>query len=688
MSKKFIPLIALLFPALVQSAPLSSPASLREVIPLDAVGYVRIPNPWGVFSAPKGNSISAALAHEQHVQQIQNVETSFYQNILTKVEALTHPAMTLVFHHLRSPVEIMVLLPDNMPPPLANVFMSAKLDFTSIEELNAFLIKVAAKTPPLMITEEVSQDGYGALVMGGQLPLFLHYDVSTQMLTMMGGMMANPGFFQQTLSRLVHVKEHPMYDLENRIDTSLQGYFQWVNLQKILPLVLGSMPPPVKQALNKWGLLDIRAAALGWGVKDGKGRLSVIIDAPRTGYRQYFPAIANNFSLMASGEPTAVFSLSIPAFGWLKGFEQVFEQEASPDELQGYRQFKAMYERELGFPIEDALQALGPEILYFTDEVGGFTAIQVGDKQRLHKVLTTLVEKYKLAYETRHIDGKEYHHLVMPQGLQENFPPVNSEGGAFFMELISKLNTHLYWIEDEGYLVLSAIPQDLFDRQQHLARVPILQWLNGQQRQDIQSSLLAISTTTQITPRGLYYGYLTLLNLVADLAGANIDMFALPTVTELNLPNTKGTYGLQLDFSDSGLALELTFESHPLEFMGVGSMVAITGILAAVAIPAYTDYLKKSKVGEGLSLLSGLKTPAEEFFAELGRFPEVEEVGGRTSGKYTKNIRLLDTKDGYSAEFKVPDIYGKLILRYDADMMMWTCTHEGMDERYLPSACK
>ena len=255
------------------------------------------------------------------------------------------------------------------------------------------------------------------------------------------------------------------------------------------------------------------------------------------------------------------------------------------------------------------------------------------------------------------------------------------------MELISRFKTNIYWMEEDGYLISAAIPQMLLDRQQHLARVPIQQWLQQQQRQDIRSSLFAISTTSKINPRNLYYGYLNMLNMVANLADANIDMFAMPTVTELNLPNIDGTYGLQLDIADSGLALELTFETHPLEFIGMGSMATI-GILAAVAIPAYADYMKKSKVAEGIGLLGGIKTLAEEHFISSGSFPEVEEIGSPTSGKYTKNIRLLDTKDGYSAEFNDPGISGKLILRYDANTRKWTCTHEGMSEKYLSSYCK
>ena len=50
-------------------------------------------------------------------------------------------------------------------------------------------------------------------------------------------------------------------------------------------------------------------------------------------------------------------------------------------------------------------------------------------------------------------------------------------------------------------------------------------------------------------------------------------------------------------------------------------VVAIIGILAAVAIPAYQDYTVRAKVTEGLSLASAGKTAVSEFFASNGDLP-------------------------------------------------------------------
>lgn len=67
-------------------------------------------------------------------------------------------------------------------------------------------------------------------------------------------------------------------------------------------------------------------------------------------------------------------------------------------------------------------------------------------------------------------------------------------------------------------------------------------------------------------------------------------------------------------------------------------VVAIIGILAAIAIPAYMDYMTKTKVSEALNLLSGFKTPALEAYASTGYCPTPDAMGAVTKGKYVDSI--------------------------------------------------
>jgi type IV pilus assembly protein PilA len=57
-------------------------------------------------------------------------------------------------------------------------------------------------------------------------------------------------------------------------------------------------------------------------------------------------------------------------------------------------------------------------------------------------------------------------------------------------------------------------------------------------------------------------------------------------------------------------------------------VVAIIGILAAIAIPQYQDYIARAQASEACALLGGLKTPIAEYFASNGSAPGLASGGG------------------------------------------------------------
>ncbi|NNM66072.1 MAG: prepilin-type N-terminal cleavage/methylation domain-containing protein [Burkholderiales bacterium] len=79
-------------------------------------------------------------------------------------------------------------------------------------------------------------------------------------------------------------------------------------------------------------------------------------------------------------------------------------------------------------------------------------------------------------------------------------------------------------------------------------------------------------------------------------------------------------------------------------------VVAIIGILAAIAIPAYQDYVIRAQVSEGFSLADGLKTPAMEAFTNTGNWPAngTNGIMSATSyaGTYVSGITLAAVANG------------------------------------------
>ncbi len=126
-------------------------------------------------------------------------------------------------------------------------------------------------------------------------------------------------------------------------------------------------------------------------------------------------------------------------------------------------------------------------------------------------------------------------------------------------------------------------------------------------------------------------------------------------------------------------------------------VVAIIGILASVAIPAYQDYIARAQVAEAVELLGGTKITIEEQMGTSGSFPSTAELtasGVRISGNYVSAIATsgqIVTATMKSSGVN-SGIAGKTLqTTYNRTTGVWTCrtgSTSGLASKYLPSSCK
>lgn len=118
-------------------------------------------------------------------------------------------------------------------------------------------------------------------------------------------------------------------------------------------------------------------------------------------------------------------------------------------------------------------------------------------------------------------------------------------------------------------------------------------------------------------------------------------------------------------------------------------VVAIIGILAAIAIPAYQDYTKRSQVSEAFSLLDGFKVKAAEQYGQAG---SCTAATTSSAGTYVSTIAvnascgLTATLGGSKVHASLSGGTVTLTPTFGTDTVTWACSSSIASE-LLPKSC-
>lgn len=130
-------------------------------------------------------------------------------------------------------------------------------------------------------------------------------------------------------------------------------------------------------------------------------------------------------------------------------------------------------------------------------------------------------------------------------------------------------------------------------------------------------------------------------------------------------------------------------------------VIAIIAILAAIAIPAYQNYVIRAQVSEGMSLATGAKAAVWDFTANTGRYPASNAEAGMAKatsivGTYVSRVDVTGGKISVAfaqaaTNSAIKDKILTLSPTTSAGSIAWTCVGNGSDALsgpYLPSVCR
>lgn len=124
-------------------------------------------------------------------------------------------------------------------------------------------------------------------------------------------------------------------------------------------------------------------------------------------------------------------------------------------------------------------------------------------------------------------------------------------------------------------------------------------------------------------------------------------------------------------------------------------VVAIIGILAAIALPAYQDYTKRAHVAEGLGLTSEAKAHVTEFYGVKGRWPASNSSSGLVAAASMTGNAVSSV--GVSANgvitvtFNTKVNSGSTVIMRPSNAqgsIRWTCTGGSVLAKYRPAICR
>ena len=128
-------------------------------------------------------------------------------------------------------------------------------------------------------------------------------------------------------------------------------------------------------------------------------------------------------------------------------------------------------------------------------------------------------------------------------------------------------------------------------------------------------------------------------------------------------------------------------------------VIAILGILLAIAIPAYSDYTVRARVSEGLNVAAAPKMAVSETRLSRGSFPSTNAGAGVATAISSTYVTSVTVGGGGTIQItyntaagKIPELGGSNTLvmtpTFSGNTVRWECNGGSVEDKFKPSRCR
>ncbi len=588
---------------------------LQQRLPANTLAYARIPTMWNVFMENNNDALGQALANDAHRRLVTELRTALHAHYLAVLPPESKSAAEWLLMNVDAPMEV-ALFSLSEAYFIPALWFSLSLRDDGRGQVEALMQAMqAAAGGALVLTQALDAAGRAQFSGPNGVAVHVFFDADGKRLHVFGGLNARV----EKLDELIAAKHsdaalQTVLEYEHGVDERGAGIALWVRVAALYQYTQAYLNPAQQGLLKNLAIDQIKFLWLGNTARNGHAGLKMHLRMPDIGFRLFLPRVDETSELHTAGPPTWVFQMALPTLEQVHDATE-FLAAARPDGEQLRHQVETGLKADndlLWMSAETFLNTYGPKFWYVNDDSGSWMALKLRNPEAHRQMLQTAVEAG--AIHTQHtVSGVSIHRLQYQEDLLQMLLDMGLESlsqSRVLQALQQHNRTNIYWIEQDGHLISASVPQVLIDYATHPDRRRLSAWQEERDDLDWRNAVLAVSSWQAGRNQDLYNSYLSVLQYLVNLSGAQADMLALPTARQLGLSDQGGRFAAAVHSDHQGLSVSLDYQYTALEMFSMGTYgtVAVAGILAAYAIPAYRDYTVRAKIGEKKAYMAGMKS--------------------------------------------------------------------------------